>query len=689
MCGFAAQKYTHFDAHLAKEHNTNSRDLWISEHGGIEPTCACGCGGVPRFVNYIEGFSTFIKGHITRKRSADKRQQPTDRELWLAAHDNVVPLCACGCGGEVAWSAPQKCFSTYLRGHSARVINAGVSEAHAAALAKRVPNAVLTCPACGYTTKRLTRFEEHLVETHCMTSQELWDVENDGPPRCPCGCDETPGWVSYSKGYQQYVFGHHLRASALGPERAADIRTRKSAALKKTLSAPDYVNPMLGRTKDNDPIIAAAALQRSETVKAQFASGQRHAWSKGLTKDTDERVAREAEAKRAGFADGTYVPWAKGLSKSTDPRIAAMAAKVSVTHSISHIRQKLDAIKRLSVDEIQVRIEASGQLRVVGGLDTYVNDAAPTIEVACKNCGAVFSGNLRRLQYGRCIQCYPAGSAAQSEIAEFIRLLGVGISTNDRSIISPLELDIYVPEHKLAVEYNGLYWHSELRKGSTYHEIKAQRCEEAGIRLFHVFEDEWRDHRPIVESMLRHRLGISSSHVGARKCILLELTSQQRKEFFSTNHIDGDVMAMKCWGLEYNGDIVAALSVRRPFHKKHDARLEVARYCTALNTSVPGALSRLTLRALVESIDMDKKGLVTYSDTRLGGSRSYSAAGWKYVSRTPPRFWWTDFDNRFNRFKFRADSSAGMSESDVALEAGVTKIWGTGNAVYELDAPSV
>jgi len=419
--------------------------------------------------------------------------------------------------------------------------------------------------------------------------------------------------------------------------------------------------------------------------KLAFDLNKIQVWSKGKTKETDERVAGVAQRLASGYKVGAYVPWSKGLSKENDERIAAMADKVSLTHQTTALRQRLDQLKRLTEDEIRKRIEVEGGTLQLISANDYVNDATPNIIVRCITCGVQTCGSMRKLQYHRCFNCNPMGSAAQSELAEFIKSLNVQIETNDRRVVCPLELDIFVPEHKLAIEYNGLYWHCINQKSSTYHQTKSERCTEVGVNLMHIFEDEWRDKRPIVESMIRHKLDLTPNRTSARKCVLVELSIDERRSFFDANHIDGDTNAKFALGLKQGDQALAAMSFRTPFHKKYQKSLEVARLCTKTQWSVAGGLSRLTEAARKKANVDGYTTLLTYVDSRLGTRESWSSAGWQRTGETSPRFWWTDFHDRFNRFKFKADAKRGLTEAQVAEEVGVVKIWGCKNVIYSIN----
>lgn len=94
----------------------------------------------------------------------------------------------------------------------------------------------------------------------------------------------------------------------------------------------------------------------------------------------------------------------------------------------------------------------------------------------------------------RCPKCSKHGTSKQeAELVKFIQSISDSrIILNDRSIINPKELDIVIPDLKLAIEYAGLYWHSEKAgKDKFYHYNKLEACKKVGYNLITIFEDEW------------------------------------------------------------------------------------------------------------------------------------------------------------------------------------------------------
>lgn len=561
---------------------------------------------------------------------------------------------------------------------------------------------VVRCSLCdNFTSKRLTSLEKHFSETHSTTSQAEWDRLNAGPTLCACGCEEATSWRGWKQGYALVVVGHNGSIEKVyGPDKAREISDKRKQRL---IGRPSWAK---GLTKESDERIAKRGIATAKGRKKAFADGKITAWSKGLSKETDERLARAAEDTRERFQQGQQVAWHAGKDETTDPRIkkkndalreAYASGKLQAWHGglTQATDPRLSAFStnglamwkswRLTNEEIEQRLQKNVNLSLER-IDSYKRGNVAALWVRCRTCQTQEKVSLAFASNDRCKKCTPAGSRGQNEVADWLEALGVVVGRNIRGIISNrLELDVFVPAHKLAIEYNGLYWHNEgAGKDAQYHQNKSDRCADAGITLFHVFEDEWRDRRPIVQSMIRHRLGLTPNRVMARKCAVVGLSPARRKAFFDANHIDGDTRAQQALGLELGGEVVAAMSLRTPFHKKHAASLEVGRFCSKLDTSVIGGLGRLTRAAQKTCKEQGYSSLLTYVDARLGAREGWSAAGWKKVAETGARFWWTDFNDRFNRFKFKADRARGLTEAQVAEAAGVVRIYGCKNLRFEL-----
>ena len=497
---------------------------------------------------------------------------------------------------------------------------------------------------CAFETKLLSSFERHLVMSHDTSAHELWDRVNGGPHLCDCGCGKQTKWLNWHRGYSPTIKGHWSR----------------------------------GLTKESDERVARSA----DAIRVGFSSG-RIQWSKGLTAKTDARIAAKnvatSEGLRRAYNEGRTRTWPPDLTKESDERVAV------ITDSL-----------HLTIEEVTSRIERPGLFKLVNPLESYktTHDNVKVRCVKCDTCTWMQVGKLiHNDPQAPCQTCTPRGSSiAERELADFVEHeLGISIVRNDRTVIAPMELDIWVPSRSVAIEYNSLYWHSELQQPDPkYHTRKVNFAKARGVKLVHVFADEWRDRRPIVESMIRARVGIEMSKVDARRCEVRPVDVHTRRAFFDTNHVDGDVPSHCAYGLfevdgDHDGRLVQCMSLRTPRHRLHREahHLEVARSCGLLGTYVRGGLGRLSHHCIEHVKGLGMKGLMTYVDQRFGGGDAYQRAGWQFVERTQtPRFWWTDMVRRYDRFRFRADPTRGMSERDVAGEAGVVKVFGCPNMTY-------
>ena len=540
------------------------------------------------------------------------------------------------------------------------------------------------CPICEYSCGRQKVFEIHLIEEHKFSSEEdayLKLFLHNIAPLCACNqCNLITKYHGWNKGYAKFILGHAGRIHS-----TFDKETANSIIEKRRQKQIGQVGWSKGLTKENSEVIRKRSEIIQKVVKQQFEQNERISWIKGLTKETDERVQRLSISSKNVYLTGKRIPSYKGLTKETDDDVYQMSLNVKKTLKESSLRKRLDALKRLTPEEIKRRIDInSPNLSLITNLDEYTRDIHKNLVFVCNSCHHKQTKSLISAMSNRCDICDPAGSKPQIEIDRFVRSLGFATSMCDRSIISPYEIDIMIHEKKLGIEYNGLYFHSENFKNKEYHAYKSSECFKKDISLFHVFEDEWTNKQAICESMIRHKLQKTSLKIAARKCKIQNVNFEDRKKFFEDNHIDGNVKASHALGLYDSQNIlVACLTLRKPSHKKYEGFLEIARFCTLNNVSVIGGLSKLTKNALGFCKEKNIKGVMTYVDTRHGDGHGYILSGFSLIGKTGNRFWWTGGKERIDRFKIRASKSEGLTEKEIADSLGVVKIWGCPNLIFQ------
>lgn len=291
-----------------------------------------------------------------------------------------------------------------------------------------------------------------------------------------------------------------------------------------------------------------------------------------------------------------------------------------------------------------------------------------------------------------CKSCQVVGtSKGEQALLEFVKLSGAQLTHRAGGLLSNprIELDIYVPEKKVAIEFNGVYWHSSKFKDKEAHHTKFKMAEEAEIKLVQVWEDDWNLRRPIVEEHLKQVLGVSTlPKIAARKTKVVEVPYSVAKDFLNANHIQGAAGAAFHLSLQYEGDVVALAS----FKRRSDGDLELVRYATSAN--VQGGHSKLV--TYVER-NYTYSQLVTFADLTFGSGELYRQTGWIEDKFLSPDYQYLVGGRRVHKFnyrlkKFREDPELqyveGMSESQLAELNGLLRVYDAGKIRFVKKHPN-
>lgn len=286
-----------------------------------------------------------------------------------------------------------------------------------------------------------------------------------------------------------------------------------------------------------------------------------------------------------------------------------------------------------------------------------------------------------------CPKCSNNGfSIGEIELNEFITNLGINTILKERKMLSGKELDIFIPSHNLAIEYNGLYWHSEEFLDNDYHLNKTKLCEEKNIQLIHIFEDEWELKKDIVKSRLKNILGLTQDKIYARKCQIKEVSSKESKEFLDKNHIQGNTKASIKYGLYHKNELVCLMTFGiRPMINK--TSLELIRFCNKLDITVIGGADKL-LQYFIKN--HQPKEIISYADRRWSQGGLYEKLGFEFVYNTNINFYYLINKKRLNRLNFQKhkiiknENDKNKTASQIMLEQGIYKIYDCGNKKYVL-----
>lgn len=543
----------------------------------------------------------------------------------------------------------------------------------------------ICCPKCELSFGQEAKFIEHLKTVHGVSDHlALYlSLHHGGTyPSCACSsdCKEKIAWAGWKKGFtSKYVRGHNARLDStyLNPARQAEFAEKRKAGY----ADGRYSSWNTGLTKETDERVAAMSQKIGASIRAAYESGSLSDWRRGDPEKAAAAAQKISQTRKEKYASGELAPWNLGLTKGISEAVSRAADSIAQ----NYVENPHASAKRFTPQDIVEIVKSTDEFELLTDPAEYKNKYQK-LSIRCKKCGSVQNKNVMMLRVTPvCFSCHPKESKGQLEVHEFVRSLSADAVLSDRQLIAPQEVDVWVPSAHLAIEYNGLYWHSSsVLKDKDYHEKKRKCVAATGNKFFMIYEDEWRDKRAIIEGMLRHRLGRPLEVLDARKLHVEELDSTAAKVFFDSSHLEGHVRCSYALGLvDGRGRVVAAMSIRHPFHKSVAATsMEVGRSATLPGVSVRGWIGKLTSAAAKKSSSTGTMSLMSYVDARVGDGGSYVAAGWE-LAKFPgaARFWWTDFHNRYNRFKYKANKEAGLSQAAVAEAAGVVEIYGCGNYV--------
>jgi G:T-mismatch repair DNA endonuclease (very short patch repair protein) len=276
----------------------------------------------------------------------------------------------------------------------------------------------------------------------------------------------------------------------------------------------------------------------------------------------------------------------------------------------------------------------------------------------------------------------------ERDLVAFLRTLNLSLIVGDRSLISPLELDVIIPDFNVAIEFNGVFWHNGMNKYKEYHRDKRLKCEAKGIRLITIWEDEWATKKDKIQAYLKSVFGLKEVKVPARKCRISEVAPKEAIKFLDANHLQGyGVVCPTYIGLYFDNLLVALMSFRGGFSSV--ANIELQRYVTLSGHSVQGGFSRLLSHWRLENYD---KTLVSYIDLDKFVGKSYELSGFKKTSETISMSY-VHGTVRYPRQKFMKKNltnlpgySENKTELEICAENKIYPVWNSGTATYFLDS---
>ena len=287
-------------------------------------------------------------------------------------------------------------------------------------------------------------------------------------------------------------------------------------------------------------------------------------------------------------------------------------------------------------------------------------------------------------------------SEGEQELLQFIKSLGFNpIRYRDQNY----EIDIFVPELNIGIEYNGIYWHSDKKKSKKYHQEKSLYFAKQNIKLVHIWEDWWINNQQLVKGFITNLLGKNTHRVYARKCEIKPISYKETKDFLTKYHFQGAKSSTLYYGLFYDGELIQVLTL---LNKKRGV-WEIDRFATKIDFSVVGGFSKL-YNYFVREVKPNKT--ITFSSIDLNNiyqKSVYYLAGFNFVSYTEPSYYYIspDKSKRYSRNffqkhklikydflkeiieKIKSENNNKYTEKEVMDKAGWYRVFNAGNFKFE------
>ena len=325
-------------------------------------------------------------------------------------------------------------------------------------------------------------------------------------------------------------------------------------------------------------------------------------------------------------------------------------------------------------------------------------------------CGNVFEITPdSMLRGGRCKLC--KYSTGEGELFREVKKISDDAEQGNRQLLPKRrELDVYIPSTKIAVEYNGLRYHtvehfmSDKRRNwsysyaSKYHLWKTNTCYDKGVRLIHIYEDEWLNKKEIVIDMIRSILHCNMTSIYARKTEVKTISKREADKFLEANHIQGKVKAGVYVALLYNNTIVAIQAykkLRKSLGGKDERDVELVRYAVLRGHKVVGGFSKCMKWFVREN---NIRRIVSYGDLRFidRDKNVYLSNGFVKKGVCSPCYDYVKGTNRYHRFNFTKKKikqkyswvyDDNKTEKEMMRELGYERIYDCGKIRYEYKTP--
>lgn len=274
---------------------------------------------------------------------------------------------------------------------------------------------------------------------------------------------------------------------------------------------------------------------------------------------------------------------------------------------------------------------------------------------------------------------YRGTSKLQKQIEEYIQSLSFETRPDYAILNDGKELDIFIEPKMLAIEFCGLFWHTEGSKsirGKSYHYNKYKACTDKKVSLLTIFSDEWVGRQAQVKGYIAAKLGKSSKTIFARKCSVEQIEGKMALDFINANHIQKlSKFPMVAFGLKHDGVLVGVMTLDK--HHRGKNELVLNRFAVSIGTHIPGGASKLFSRCAKWAKEAGFETIQSWSDNRWSNGIVYEKLGFTKVKENPPDYSYVNLNSPGKRISKQSLYKKGESKEKLK-QMGIARIWDCG-----------
>lgn len=419
-------------------------------------------------------------------------------------------------------------------------------------------------------------------------------------------------------------------------------------------------------------------------------------WSQGLVNCGPAKSCACTAANISARVSVSKLNYTDEKKKSIESsRTATMLGKYGVRYNSQ--RQSVKSVlkkSKLEQSQYSVLIDSEWLRR------EYVEAKRSAVDIAAE-LGCHDSAVRRYVAlHGFEVRNYSVRSSEEHKICRWLNENNIAHEVCNRSLLAGSELDIYIPSRALAIEVNGLLYHSynpnafhiarqknerKRQEQRNRHLDKTVAAAAAGVQLLQFTDAVINNSWDIVTNIIGSKLGLHSV-IGARRCVVKQVDVASQKQFFNRVHLQKYAASKHAYGLYHNDRLVQCITIGQSRYRKNE--LEIIRFASELHTTVSGGLSRLLKHITAAH---PNAVITTYCDRDISNGSGYISAGFTIIDHTKPGYFWTDGRDIISRYrsqrqqlaKWLVGYNSAESESVNMFRAGYLRYWNTGNIVLQ------